>query len=157
MLYLRNLSLSVLLFVTGACIAQDAVQDSSAYVSVAAGSEYKKPKFYQWLWGKNRRIEWTTPVRVPVVYLDKLYGGLRPYQQGGGNETKSLRLKNASGKEFTLRSINKSRDDVVFPEFKGTFIEDIIQDGVSMSHPYAAFALPVMQQYANIPHTNPIL
>ena len=158
MLYLKNLGTLVsILFVTGICIAQDPLPDSSAYRIVIAGAEYKKPKLYQWLWGKNRRIEWTTPVRVPVVNLDSLYGGLRPYQQGGGNETKSLRLKNADGKEFSLRSINKSRNDVVFPEIKGTFIEDIIQDGVSMSYPYAAFALPVMQKYAGIPHTNPVL
>jgi hypothetical protein len=144
-----------MIFLTEVCIAQN--QDSSVNKVVAAGPEYKKPKFFQTLWGRNRRVEWTTPVRVPVVYLDTIYGGLHPYQQGGGNETKSLRLTNADGKEFTLRSINKSRDDVVAPEFKGTFIEDIIQDGVSMSYPYAAFALPSMQQYAGIPHTNPIL
>jgi hypothetical protein len=154
--YLKKFILLVsVIFVTQAYAQNHA--DSSSYKIISAGSEYKKPKFYRWLWGKNRRIEWTTPVRVPVVYLNDLYGGLQPYEKGGGNETKSLRLKNADGKEFTLRSINKSRNDVISPEFKGTFIEDIIQDGVSMSYPYGAFALSVMQQYAGIPHTNPIL
>src|SRR5215210_8826463 len=107
MRYLKNFGILLLiLFVTGVCIAQDILPDSCAYINVAAGAEYKKPKFYQWLWGKNRRIEWTTPVRVPVVYLDSLYGGLHPYQQGGGNETKSLRLRNAAGNEYTMRSID---------------------------------------------------
>lgn len=75
MLYLRNFALSVsIIFITGACIAQDPLPISPDYKTVVAGAEYKKPKVYQWLWGKNRRIEWTTPVRVPVVYLDSLYG-----------------------------------------------------------------------------------
>ncbi|MEO7801655.1 MAG: BamA/TamA family outer membrane protein [Ginsengibacter sp.] len=154
MIYLRNLCLlTFTCFIMGTALAQD----TSNYKSVAAGAEYKKPKFYQWLWGKNSRKEWFTPVRVPIVNLDTLYGGLKPYQQGGGNETKSLRLTNARGQEFTMRSINKSRNDVVIPEVKGTVVEDIIQDGVSMSYPYAAFAVPLMQQYAGIPHTTPIL
>jgi hypothetical protein len=157
MVYVKQFILLVsTIFVTQACIPQTRA-DSSSYKIISAGSEYKKPKFYRWLWGNNRRVEWTTPVRVPVVYLDSIYGGLRPYQQGGGNETKSLRLKNADGKEFALRSIDKSRNDVVLPEIKGTFIADIIQDEVSMSYPYGAFALPVMQQYAGIPHPNPVL
>jgi hypothetical protein len=157
MLYLKNFFLLILIS-SGieASIAQDTSPDSS-YKIIAAGPEYKKPGFYQWLWGKNRRKEWTIPIRVPVVNLDTLYGGLHPYAQGGGNETKSLRLTNTAGREFTMRSINKSRKDVVSPEFEGTFIEDIIQDGVSMSYPYAAFAVPKMQENAGIPHTNPIL
>src|SRR5437868_3764153 len=136
-----------IIFIRHACIGQT-YTDSSSYTIISAGPEYKKPKFYRWLWGSNRRVEWTTPVRVRVIYLDSIYGGLRPYQQGGGNETKSLRLRNADGKEFALRSINKSRNDVISPEVKGTFIADIIRDEVSMSYPYAAFALPVMQQHA---------
>ncbi|HEY2726590.1 MAG TPA: BamA/TamA family outer membrane protein, partial [Parafilimonas sp.] len=61
----------------------------------------------------------------------------------------------SSGKDFTLRSIDKSRKDVVEPEYKHTFIEDIIDDGVSMSYPYGAFGLPVMQEQAGIYHTHP--
>jgi len=135
---------------------QDKLADTSAFKLIAAGSAYKnKSKFYQWLWGRNRRIEWTTPVHVPILWLDSARGGLVPYKTGGGNETKSLRLKTEEGKEYSLRSINKSRADVVLPIFKHTFIEDIINDGVSMSHPYGAFALPVMEQSADIYHAIP--
>jgi hypothetical protein len=158
MYYIKNVLLVIITAIVWMpCSAQEQQLDSADFIIIPAGAEYKKSKSYQLLWGKNRRKEWTTPIRVPIVNLDTLYGGLRPYQQGGGNETKSLRLKNAAGKEFTLRSINKSRRDVIDPGFKGTFIADIIQDGVSMSYPYAAFAVPVMQQYAGIPHANPVL
>ncbi len=54
-----------------------------------------------------------------------------------------------------MRSIDKSRNDVVLPEFKHTFIEDIINDGVSMSYPYSAFGLSVMEEQAGIYHTYP--
>jgi hypothetical protein len=68
-----------------------------------------------------------------------------------------LRLKSSNGKEYSLRSIDKSRDDVIPKEVKGTFIEGIIRDGVSMSHPYGALAVAVMQQEAGIYHTLPMV
>ncbi len=133
-------------------------QDTAQYITIAAGTEYEKPLSFQKKWGRNRRQEWTTAVRVPYLWLQDVYGGIKPYRGGGGgNETKSLRLRSSTGKELVLRSINKSREEVV-PEFaKGTFIQDIIQDGVSMSHPYGAFALAGMQDAAGINHTFPLL
>lgn len=127
----------------------------SAFKTIIAGAEYKKSKFHEWLWGYNRRKEWTTPVRVQVLRLDTAYGGLKPYKTGGGNETKTLHLETPNDKKYSIRSINKSRGEVVPKQYKNTFIEDIIDDGVSMSHPYGAFGLPVMLQSAGIYHTTP--
>ncbi|MGZ5191087.1 MAG: hypothetical protein ACXWCZ_08685 [Flavisolibacter sp.] len=126
-------------------------------ITVVAGDQYHRGKLYRWLWGDNRRAEWTVPVRVPVVYLDTLYGGLTPYKIGGGNETSSLRLRSATGKEYAIRSINKSRLQVIPRYLQNTFIGCIIQDGVSMSHPYAAVAITKMLQSAGIYHTTPRL
>ncbi|OQP46871.1 hypothetical protein A4H97_04945 [Niastella yeongjuensis] len=124
---------------------------------MAAGSAYSRPSFYRWLWGSNHRTEWATPIRVPVLYLDTAFGGLIPYKNGGGNESKSLRLQTKEGKEYTLRSINKSRKDVIPPQVRGTFVEDIVNDGISMSHPYGAFAVSNMMQHAGIYHALPTL
>jgi hypothetical protein len=138
-------------------VAQGDIAVPAAYKTVIAGQTYQRGNFHQWLWGRNRRVEWTTPVQVPVLWLDTACGGLTPYKNGGGNETKSLRLRSSNGKEYALRSIDKSRDDVIPGEFKNTFIENIIRDGVSMSHPYGALALPVMQHHAGMNYTLPIV
>jgi hypothetical protein len=130
-------------------------QDSLHYKTVAANKKLNKPKLYQWLWGHNRRIEWATPVTVPVLWLDS--AGLKPYDIGGGNETKTLHLKSADGKLYSLRSINKSRKDVILPIYKNTFIEGIIKDGVSMSYPYGAFGVSKMEAQSGIYHTKPKL
>lgn len=131
--------------------------DTSAHKIAIAGLEYAKPQSYQKLWGRNWRTAWVTPVRVPFLWLDKVDGGLTPSKNNGGNETKGLKLTSPTGKEYALRSVNKSRNDVVPKEFKGTFVEDIIQDGVSMSHPYGALALPLMEDSAGIYHAEPQL
>lgn len=137
--------------------AQQIVVDTIKSKVIEAGPEYKRSVRYQQLWGRNHRVEWTTPVRVPVLKLDTAFGGLIPYKTGGGNESKSLRLHSKSGKEYTLRSIRKSRTEVIPDNVKGTFLEDVVNDGVSMSHPYGAFAVGYMMDAAGIYHAWPRL
>lgn len=131
--------------------------NSLHYKTIAANTKLNKPKLYQWLWGYNRRVEWGTPVTVPVLWLDSAYGGLTPYKAGGGNETSTLHLRSADGKLYSIRSINKSRKDVILPIYEHTFIEGIIKDGISMSYPYGAFALSGMEKNSGIYHTKPQL
>lgn len=138
-------------------IAAQSVETFPSSVKVAAGEQYKRSFLYKWLWGKNRREEWIVPVQVTCVQLDTVFGGLTPYKKGGGNESKSLRLRSAAGKEYVLRSLDKSRKDVIPGLLKHTPVGGIIQDGVSMSYPYAALAVPIMLDHAEIPHTRPKL
>jgi hypothetical protein len=157
MLYLKRFCLFLFFVLSIFNSLSQNTRDTSSFKTIAEGAQYKKPDFYQWLWGRNRRTEWATPVRIPVLWLDTFSGGLVPYKTGGGNETKSLRLKTADEKEYSLRSINKSRADVILSEFDHTFIEDIIVDGISMSHPYGALAVTGMEEAAGIYHTNPVI
>lgn len=156
-MYHRNeLLLSLFLLVATNCIAQ--VPHQPARITIAADTQLQKRSgSWQRSWGTNRRAEWATPVTVPVLMLDTAYGGLTPYERGGGNESRTLHLKTAGGKEYTLRSVTKSRDDVVPPDFDNTFVETIIKDGISSSYPYASFALPVMQAKAGLLYTVPKL
>lgn len=124
-------------------------------VTIAAGPEYERSPFYQSLWGHNYRREWTTPVTFPVAMLDTLYGGLKPYKKGGGHQSKSLHLRTNDGKEYVMRSVNKSLKIVIPKIFYNTFAEDIVNDEISMSHPYAALTIPGMAGAAKIFHTNP--
>ena len=152
---MKYLYISLFILISNDCFSQSSTDNEDTVI--AAGPQYHKTKFHQWLWGSNRRKEWTVRVKVPLFRLDKFEGELHPYKEGGGNETKSLHLRTSTGKEYTLHSIDKSRSDVVLPQFKNTFVEDIIKDGVSMSYPYGAFALAEMQKAAGIYHTLPQL
>ncbi|RYG28781.1 MAG: hypothetical protein EOO01_39245, partial [Chitinophagaceae bacterium] len=76
-------------------------------VTVPASTLFKISKGRSFWMGFNYRPEWTTPVRVPVVDLGTEHGGLKPVKRGGGKQTRSLRLEDASGKEYNFRSIQK--------------------------------------------------
>jgi hypothetical protein len=148
----------LLILFTQTSVAQEnqSTNNANSYKVISAGPEYKAPSnFFEWLWGTNYRREWTTPVQVPIVSLDTLKGGLIPEKSGGGHQTKSLHLKTKDEKEYALRSVNKNLGAILPAKFHGTFIENIVNDKVSMSHPYGAAGVPVMADAAGIYHTYP--
>ena len=125
------------------------------YQSVIAGKEYQRSSFHQSFWGKHYRKEWTTPVSVNQFYLESEAGGLHPYEKGGGRQTTSLKLRDASGREYVLRSIDKDFGKALPEIYQGTFVDKIMKDQGSIGHPYGALTIPSMAEAAKIYHTNP--
>ena len=123
--------------------------------TAVAGKQYHTSNFHQSLWGKHYRKEWNTPVNFKVAMLDTLAGGLTAYETGGGRQSKSLQLRDANGREYVLRSIDKTFGKALPEIVQKTFIENIADDQVSIAHPYSAVTIPAMAESAKILHTNP--
>lgn len=135
--------------------SQSVIDSAQNIITVIPGKQYYKNKWHRIWWGSHYRNEWSRPVKVKIVSLDTLAGGLTPTELGGGRQTKTLRLENAKGKEYVLRSIDKDLSGALPEIFKGTFIESLIRDQASIAHPYAAITVTPMIQAAGIFHTNP--
>ena len=152
-------SLCIVFFSSTVQAQKTVVTDSSekGFRTVIPGIEYRKSKTYQFFWGDQYRKEWTTPVRVPIVDLASIYGGLKPIEQGGGRQTLTLRLEDSKGKQYVLRSIDKKYSKSLPKIVAGSFVEDIANDEVSTAHPFAAVTIPPMIEAAGIYHTNPLI
>src|SRR5215211_588340 len=125
-------------------------------ITIAIAPEYDQVSgFHRFLFGESYRKLWAAPVRMKVFYLAKEKGGLTITEKGGGLQTKSLRLKDISGKEWVLRSVQKYPERALPTNLKGTIAKDILQDQVVTSHPYAALTVPLFAQTLGIIHTNP--
>ncbi len=70
-------------------------------------------------------------------------------------QTKSLRLRDAAGKEWVLRSVQKYPERGMPANLRATVARDILQDQVATAHPYASVTVPPLAEALNIPHTNP--
>jgi hypothetical protein len=110
----------------------------------------------KWL-GENYRKEWAQETEVPVFDIGTEKGGLKILQKGGGQQTLSLRLEDSTGHEYVLRSVEKFPEKAVPEMFRKTFAQDLVQDQISASHPYAALVIPYLAEAAGIYHTNPRL
>ena len=130
--------------------------DTTRFRTAAAGPQYQKSGYYQTLWGRNYRKEWTKEVLLPVIYLDTLRGGLIKYKEGGSNQSQSLQLTTAGDKEYALRSVDKSLDKVIPKVFQGTFVAAVVNDEISMSNPYGALVVPRLAKAAGVHHTEPV-
>src|SRR5436190_9753703 len=98
-------------------------------VTVAAGARYRAGAFHRWFSGDTYRDLWTMPIRVPVLDWQTYVGGLHPTKEGGGMQTKSLRLETASGTEYVFRLSDKGETGTP-RQFKNTPVNAFFQDAV---------------------------
>jgi hypothetical protein len=112
-------------------------------------------KLHRFLFGEGYRKLWAAPVPIKVFDITSEKGGLTILQKGGGLQTKSLRLKDASGKEYVLRSIQKYPERGLPEKLRKTVARDILQDQVITSNPYAALTVPPMAEALGIAHSSP--
>ncbi|MDB5061373.1 MAG: hypothetical protein JWP67_1216, partial [Mucilaginibacter sp.] len=133
--------------------AQSIKNDS---ITIAVAPEYDKvSKLHRTLFGENYRKLWAVPVKIRVFHLQKEKGGLTILQTGGGLQTKSLRLRDPSGQEWVLRTIQKYPERKLPPKLRKTVTKDILQDQVSTANPFAALTVPPMAEALHILHSNP--
>ena len=150
-MYKRILHLTLLIVIAS---AQTKAQKDSAIVK-AHPSYDSVTRWHRRLFGENFRKEWSAPVKLPVISLTER--GLTPVQLGGGHQTRSLRMKDAKGNEWVLRSIEKY-PEILLPEaIRETFAADWVRDAMSAQHPYAPLIVPVLSEVENIPHSNPVI
>ncbi len=123
-------------------------------VVVVPGEIYKAGSFHRFLLGDNYRDLWTTPIKVPVLDLQKFHGGLKPTKKGGGAQTRSLRFEAADGSEWAFRSVRKGFS--ILPEqYRGTIIWYIVRDEGSASHHLGAIVAAPIQTVAGVLHPTP--
>ena len=107
--------------------------------------------------GQNYRAEWSAPVNMKVLNISKEKGGLIPTGMGGGTQTKTLQLRDKKGREWVLRSMNKSPTKAIPEAFRGTLAENLAKELSSASNPYGALTFSTMAKALDIPVAQPEL
>ena len=124
-------------------------------VIISASTQYQSNELKNMMQGEHYRKAWSAPIKVPIVFLDTLYGGMTIIKEGGGHQTKSLKMQAQNGILFALRSINKTPGPLV-PEIAKTLgLENIIIDGISAQHPFAAIVVAELAKHAHVLNTFP--
>lgn len=127
----------------------------SQTVTLAAGKHYARSRAHRFLWGDQFRDEWATPVEMPVFNLQA--GGYTIIKQGGGRQTRNLRVKDEKEHEYVLRSVDKDPAANLPAFLRSVGLGAMVKDQNSSAHPYAALTLPPMAEAIGVFHTNPKL
>lgn len=142
------------------CMQQSAGPVSSTqgkYATFIAGPEYKAGSFKKVMLGERYRSAWEKQVKAPYLDLRNTYGGLHPYEKGGGRQTLSLKFKAGNGEEYVFRSVDKDFTRTLAPKLRNTIFEPILRDVTSTQHPYGALAVSRMLDATDIMHAQPQL
>ncbi|WP_156133218.1 metallophosphatase [Lacinutrix sp. Hel_I_90] len=132
--------------------------------SIYTQEEVNKSDFYKWFWGDHYRAIYGREIEAPVLFLEALPDSVRAITEGGGNQSRSLRLIDTNENEYTVRELRKSglrfiqskiKDHYVLDYMNNTVAEDIVQDYYTTAQPYAQFAINELLEAINIPHANP--
>jgi hypothetical protein len=129
--------------------------DSTA--EIVPGARYAKGGLSASIAGHHYRDAWTTPIKVPVLDMERFAGGLTPLEAHTGSQTKSLRLAGADGHEYQFRSVDKDPTSSLSPELQRTGYATAIRDGVSASFPAAAVIASGLLEAAGVLHTGQTL
>lgn len=132
-----------------------AAQDTLAPASM----RYAHPNILKRIFlGGNYRKTWKTPVHVPLFHIKKTNGGYTIKKLGGGQQTKSLRIKDTGGTTVVIRTVDKTVDKALESQnIKSGFIKTITQDMISAAHPYGAVAVPPIAHAVGILSTEPVV
>lgn len=158
--YMKKItSLSIFLTIalcSGHSFAQQNNFRDSVWVSVLPKYD-SVSRLHRWVFGENYRKEYAMKAKLPVIAISKIAGGLKVLQLGGGNQSKSLRLIDPSGNEWTLRSVEKYPEVLLPKALQETFLRDVIKDNMSAQHPFSALVVATLAQAIGAAHSSPVI
>jgi hypothetical protein len=137
-------------------LASAAAAQRGDSVVVVAGPEYHAGGLNALLFGTGYQELWRTPVKVAVLDLDTVAGGLTPTEKGGGKQTQSLRFRGGDGKEYAFRSVHKELN-VLPPELRRVLAGRIIQGQLKSAHPAGPMVVDPLLDAAGVLHPRPRL
>jgi hypothetical protein len=143
---------------TSAGVSAQSSADSAApgkTIPIAAGPQYDAGWLHRLFFGRHYRDLWSTPIDAPVLDMGSFAGGLRVTQRGGGEQTKSIRLEGADGKEYQFRSIDKDPVLALPPALRSTAAAGVVRDQTSAGHPVGALLAPPILEAAGVLHSAP--
>ncbi len=118
--------------------------------SIYTPEETDKSGIHTFFWGKHYRPVYSREIEAPVLDLSAMPGNVHAISEGGGNQSRSIRLIDDEEHEYTARELRKSavrfiqskiKDHYVEDFMRNSIAEDVVQDFYTTAHPYAPFAL----------------
>ena len=137
--------------------AQEVAEELGDSVAVVPGEFYDRSDFFQWFLGSNYRDLWQEEVKVPVLDLESLKGGLTPEEFSGGQQTIGIEAADSLGHIWSIRSVNKDQANALAGFLQPTILRPMFRDQTSSLNPYAAPVTAKLAAAIDIHHTNPEL
>lgn len=125
-------------------------------VTTTPGRRYPAGRLHRVFAGNLNRHLWSVPIRLPVLNLDSVGGGLRPVEMIGGMQTVGLRFQGRDGHGYEFRSIVKDARRTLPGWLQNGLLQDAVNDQMAAQFPLAAVAVAALLEAAGIVAPEPI-
>ena len=130
-------------------------EEHPGMVQVVPNRNYRAGGFQRTFLGEHYRAAWTSEVTLPVLDLDQVAGGLRPYAYGGGTQTISLKMDGEDGYDYVFRSVDKDPSGALKYDLRKSFISVALKDQTTSQHPFGSVVASALLDRAGILHPRP--
>jgi hypothetical protein len=130
--------------------------ESPDSVTTTPGRSYPAGRIRRALAGDLNRHLWDIPVKLPVLDLGGLGGGLTPEEITGGKQTVGLRFVGRNGLEYRFRPVVKDATAVLPKWLRNPLLLDALDDQMAAQFPYGATIVAELLDAAGIAAPRPI-
>ncbi|HEX6645347.1 MAG TPA: hypothetical protein VF037_11765 [Gemmatimonadales bacterium] len=124
-------------------------------VTTTPGRTYPAGRLRRLFAGDLNRHLWQVPVRLPVLDLDSVAGGLHPSEIVGGKQTVGLRFTGRDGLEYDFRPVVKQ--PLMIPErLRDGPIGDLFDDQMAGQLPFSAVVVAALEDALAITSPTPV-
>lgn len=125
--------------------------------TVVPGPQHAAGGLHRFLLGNTYRDLWTTPIRVPVLDLDRFAAGMTPSERGGSKQTRSLRFRTGDGRTLVFRALEKDPTQTWPEVLRESPARGLAEDQISALLPAGALAVSVLEDAVGLLHARPAL
>ena len=125
-------------------------------VTTTPGRAYPAGRLRRIFAGDLNRHLWSVPVRLPVVNLETVGGGLDPVEIFGGKQTVGLRFRAGNGLEYNFRPAVKSAGEVLPRWMRAKWLHAALNDQMAAQFPFGAVVVSALQEAAGITAPRPV-
>ncbi len=133
--------------------AADGLLLTDSTTAVASFGYQAQSFLHRFFMGSNYRRQWQTEVRVPLFRLSASPFSI--VNLGGGMQTKSLLLRDARARYWSLRMVDKDVEGAVPKPLRHTLAQRVLQDQISSALPYGAVVVGNLASAAGIATARP--
>ena len=125
--------------------------------NIPASVKYGDGKLKTRIMGQGYRKEWGIPIQADILNVDDYDGGLEPYAQGGGLQTRSIKFKSGNGRKYAFRLLDKEPEKSLTDLFRESVYKNIIVELITTMHPYSPLVANHILDQTDILHIKPEL
>jgi len=124
--------------------------------TTTAGRSYPAGRLKRFFAGDLNRRLWDVPVRLPVLDLETIGGGLHPERMSGGKQTIGLRFLGRDGLEYEFRPIVKNPEGVLPRWMREGAVADALDDQMAAQFPFGAVVVSRLLDAVGVAAPRPV-